>query len=137
MWEHVKISNPRIKAATRARSLFFSPLFCPRMVPLVRAHMLFLNRCSVLSKRLGGLACAVLIHNGRLLGLLPCSPLSGGSGSPRLQRRRTLPSSSRITVKNTKCGDYVECHNHKSRRRHQLPCETGSASKSSPYQHER
>ena len=55
--------------------------------------MLFLNWCSGLSKRRGGLACAVSIHVGRLFGLLPGSPLSGGSGSPRLLRRRALPLS--------------------------------------------
>ena len=55
--------------------------------------MLFLNRRSDLSRRRGGLACAVFIDGGRLLGLLPGSPLSGGSGSPRLLRRRALPSS--------------------------------------------
>ena len=40
-----------------------------------------------------GLARAIPIHDGRLLGLLPDSPLTGCSGSPRLLRRRALPSS--------------------------------------------
>ena len=61
--------------------LCLPPLFCPRMVPLVRAHMPFLNGRSGSSRRRGGLACAVLIHGGRLLGLLPGSLISGGSGS--------------------------------------------------------
>ena len=70
-----------------------SPLFCPQMMPVVCAQMHFLNWCSGLSRRRGGLACAVHIFVGRILGLLPGSPFPGGSESPRLLRRRALPLS--------------------------------------------